>query len=229
MKLLVSTRFAPCSSSDHPRHLIREDTRTFYEGRPWYASYREGCWVNGGRGATLQLGHDEHDLGRIGVVIARDGWFFADAMIDLEDGDPLAPIVREQVRVGAPVSVGCRSISRREWPDRMGVGSLVHMTAKLEHVAVLDRDGLAGVPGFAGARVTAVRELPAHTKPVLKTKPVTAPADWHRLLPPGYETWREDHFDLEAGTELFLGSGGHGIVWNGKRFTASRRRIPSAA
>ncbi len=161
MRLLAEARFAPCSRADHPRDLIRRDARTLYEGRPMYETFAPGCWSDKGRGAELQLGHDGPVIGRVNVVIARNGWFLADCLVELDDDDPLVPVVRERLRVGAPVSVGCRSFKCREDPDWTGVGTVRHEEATLEHVAILAR---GEHPGFADARVTTVRELKPEPK-----------------------------------------------------------------
>ncbi len=171
MKLLASAQFAPCSRTDHPRDLIRRDARTLYEGRPMYETFAPGCWSDRGRGAELQLGHDGPAIGHVAVIIDRAGWHICDLLVELDDDDPLVPVVRERLRVGAPVSVGCLSSDCREDPDWTGVGTVRHTEATLDHIALLAR---GEHPGFADARVTTVREL----KPEPKLEPAAydAPA-----------------------------------------------------
>lgn len=145
MSLLVSCRFAAHTTRDR---VARDGLETLYEGQLVRESFGSDCWIARSAPATFELDHDGEVVGQVGAVIVQREWWIADSY--LED----TPVVRERVRVGARVSVGARSLRRYEDADLRLVR---HEIAILEHIALV---GDHQVPGYVGAVITSVRELP---------------------------------------------------------------------
>lgn len=153
MRLDVEIKFAPCSQSaalavrdgcstldDKSRLLVRE-------------SFAPSAFVNGGRGAILRLGHADESIGRIVCVASSGEWFYADAIVNVDDNDrELCARVRREVKPGARVSPGFFMIEEYR-DDRAGV--IRYRQAHLDDICLL-ADG--EIAGYLGAVVTRVRE-----------------------------------------------------------------------
>lgn len=145
MRYFVECRFAPCSESE--RLAVRHGVEVVETDGIWRESFAPGCWLVGGTGARVTLGHDGRDVGYVVCVIPRDGWHYADLV--LEDDEPL------RIRNGHPVSIDARSIKRS---DDEFIHLRRHTLAQLQAIAlVLPGD----VPCYADAKITRVREVPA--------------------------------------------------------------------
>jgi hypothetical protein len=140
-------RFAPCSETD--RLAVRHGIETRYDGRLYRESFAPDCWAAKAGPATIRLGHDGEDVGLVVVVASHGQWHHASFVI--EDG-PLLALAREQIVVGAKVSLDCRTWKPDEDHDLRLVR---HELAWLNHIAILQP---GDVPGHAGAIVTRVWE-----------------------------------------------------------------------
>jgi hypothetical protein len=158
---LGSCRFAPFSESE--RRAVPDGLDTIWEGRLYRESFGD-CWIArpASSPATVRLSHDGPDVGTISVVVAHGKWHVADFVIP--EG-PLQARALERIRPGAPVSLEAESLRRYEDTDLRIVR---HSLAKLNHIALVGRDEIAG---HVGAVVTAVRELKS-TKPAGRAQPV---------------------------------------------------------
>jgi hypothetical protein len=140
-------RFAPCSET--PFLAVRHGIETRYEGQLYRESFAPDCWAAKAESATIRLGHDGEDVGRVVVVTSHGPWHHASFVI--EDG-PLLALAREQIVVGAKVSLDCRTWKPDEDHDLRLVR---HGLAWLNHIAILQP---GEVPGHAGAVVATVWE-----------------------------------------------------------------------
>ncbi len=214
IRLFVSARIAPCSQTDRLkfRHALDVVER---DGIVWHESFSPDCWLAAGQGAEVSIGHDTTAIGTVVVCAARENWHYADIVID----DPTPETLR-LIRVGAPVSIGARTIRRDEDLD---LRVKRHTMAQLQHIAI-------GAPGqlgaFPGAKITSVR---AESTLASKSKPKLALAgsgvDWRTVLPRGYEVCSELDCDLEVGAELLLGNQDRGPKWDGQRFVMPFARV----
>jgi hypothetical protein len=97
-------RLAPCSET--PFLAVRHGIETRYDGQLYRESFAPECWAAKAEPATIRLGHDGADGGRVVVVTSHGQWHHASFLI--EDG-PLLELAREQIVVGAKVSLDCRT------------------------------------------------------------------------------------------------------------------------
>ncbi len=214
-RLAISCRFAPYAET--PVHAVRNGAEIVELDGVYSEAFGPSAFLAGGRGATIQDGHDATVVGKIVVVAARGAWYEMDGVIESDDPELLA-----RIKVGTPVSVGARILTRSTVTD-LDTRVRMHRMAQLEHVSVCRPDERAV---YRGAQITSVRELKSASSST--TMPTTARAtggvDWRKLLPRGYEDFADASIDLRPGDELTLGPATRGIRWDGQRFTQPNAR-----
>jgi hypothetical protein len=207
---MIECKFAPYSAT--PLLSVRHSGEVVERDGNWYESFAPDCWLARGKGAQIQFGHNSPVIGWVSVVTGcRDGWWRADGVIDCDDA-----VVLKRIRVGTPVSVGFDPIHH---DDDLHLRLRRHDLAELRHIAVLRR---GEIPAFAGAKITAVRELGA------KPRSASSGGDWKAVLPAGYESFRDTDLDLQPGDELTLGSAHRGARWDGQRFIVHHSALRAA-
>jgi hypothetical protein len=151
----VNFRLCPCSQTE--ALAVPHGLDTMFDGsrgrRLYRESYAPDCWLPFTQKVPFRLGHDTGAIGEVTVVAAHGRWHYGSALID-GHSDALNKFARERMKPGARISLGGRSVTWYEDPDLRIVR---HTKVKLEEVALV-RDG--EIPGFIGAEITDVRELP---------------------------------------------------------------------
>lgn len=200
MRLLVSCRFAPCSET--PFLAVRHATDVAEVDGIWRESYAPDCWLAGRHNPEVQFGHDSDAIGLVVVITSHEGWHHADMTIDTDD-----PAALERIKVGAPVSLGARTIRR---DDDVHLHIRRHTLAQLQHIAIARHGEIAKI---SGAKITSVRRMADAT-------PATSDADWLAGLP---DYWVEAlQGDKPGEVTALLGKGDRvEYRWDGRRFVSA--------
>jgi hypothetical protein len=153
-----TARIAPSSStaSDaiHGGAIIVEDGRRVAE------SIASGCLTWPIESVPVLLGHDERRrVGFVTDVSERDGWHEATFVLDMDR--PLSRVALDLLHVGAPVSIGARSLANDAALANLGTATQIkrHTAIVLEEVSLVEP---GFVPQYRGAKVTKIveRETP---------------------------------------------------------------------
>ena len=157
---LYSARIAPCTAN--AGEAIRNGIDVIDQGRRWTESIREGALIKPThKTIPVLLSHDEsRAVGKIHQLISHNGWWIADFTLD--HSQTMSCVALDLLRVGAPVSVGYRSL--RHDPSLAKVGVMQHTVALLQELSIL-RHG--DRPAYPGAEVTYIYQL----KPIARTSP----------------------------------------------------------
>lgn len=149
-RLLVDATIAPCSETWRDAVRCAEDVVDSIG--TWRESFAPLCWLARGNGAPVLADHDGAPIGSVFQIIDHGGWHIAEVIIESDDEKLL-----ERVRVGQAVSIDAYST---DIDHDIDLRLRRHIVTRLNHLAILrDRD----IPGYAGAKILAVRELPART------------------------------------------------------------------
>jgi hypothetical protein len=130
------------------------------------------------------INHDpDLHIGYVDLVMQRDGWHEASFRLDRS---LLRDDTAELVRVGMPVSVGCRSVTR----ERNG-NTLRHRACILEEISIVGADHR---PGYKGAEIIRSMPFSERTKPAVSPNPsaaqVAAPAAADEVILGGQRIFR---------------------------------------
>jgi hypothetical protein len=157
-----AARFAPCAETD--ALMVRHGIETRYGKELYRESFAADCWAAKAEPATIRLGHDGADVGRVIAITPHREWHHASFVVDTED-NALLELAREQIVVGAKVSLDCRSLKPHKDDDLRLVR---HTLAWLNHIAIVQPDEVAGHPG---AIVTTVWQ--SKPKPFMEGEVIT--------------------------------------------------------
>jgi hypothetical protein len=147
-------RIAPCSSS--AADAIHDGASCVEDGRRVRESIASGCLTWPLETVPILLCHD--DTKRVGFVselAERDGWWEASFVLDMDR--PLSRVALELLHVGAPVSIGMKSLQKDEQLANLGTATPIHRHTKavLEEVSIVEPPFVAA---YAGAKVTRIIE-----------------------------------------------------------------------
>jgi hypothetical protein len=149
-------RIAPASSS--AIEAIHHGGATILDerGERVTESFASGGLIWPTKPCPVLIDHDERfPVGFISGVAERDGWHEATFVLDMDK--PLSDVALELMRVGAPVSIGAKSLETDESLAGLGLATPVkrHAKAVLEEVSILS-PGV--VPAYRGAKVIRITE-----------------------------------------------------------------------
>jgi hypothetical protein len=119
-------------------------------------SIASGCLTWPLKYVPVLLGHDEkRRVGFVTDVRERDGWHEATFVLDMDK--PLARVALGLLHVGAPVSIGARSLATDTALANLGTATPIkrHLVAVLEEVSIVE-PGYS--PQYRGAKVTKIVE-----------------------------------------------------------------------
>ena len=148
---LYSARIAPASADW--REAIRNGVEVIDGGRCWRESFAHNAFIASDKPTPVVLSHfDDKVVGYVAVRIAHGGWHIADFTLD--HSRVLSSIALDRLRVGAPVSIGFRSLHHDELLAEDGIKR--HTAARLDELSIL---GPNEIPAFRGAKIMRIHEL----------------------------------------------------------------------
>jgi hypothetical protein len=154
-----SAQIAPCSADW--REAIRNGIDVVDDGRRWTESIAENAFLPTTKPVPVLLSHDESKpAGEVLVRIAHKGWFHVDFKLDASK--LLACVAADRLRVGAPVSIGFRTLKHDEQLAKSGV--MRHTLARFDELSIL---GPGEIGAYRGAKITRIYE--PKPKPATRT------------------------------------------------------------
>ena len=151
MKLWVECRFAPYAASH--RDVARLANRTVFRGRPTYEAFGEQAFDV--QAAVFNLSHGAAAVGHVRTIVPDgQGWWIADALVDVPDDHPCIDEIRRRVVPGARISPAF-SIVDEDCENLNGTYVSFVRACDLLEISLLERGDIAG---YTDARILSARE-----------------------------------------------------------------------
>ena len=161
---LYSARIAP--STPNWREALHNGAVVTDNGRLWRESFAPDAFLPSDKPIPVVLSHEDHRVvGHIGVRVAHRGWHICDFMLD--HSIARSAIALDMLKVGTAVSIGFSPLAHDE--SLAGQGVKWHTRCRLDELSILRPDE---TPGYRGAKIVAIHELPDFPKPKPKRAPV---------------------------------------------------------
>lgn len=145
-------RIAPCSSTAAD---AAHDGATFVEGgQRVRESFASGGLTWPIESVPVLLSHDESKrVGFVSEVAERDGWYEASFVLNMNR--PLSRVAQDLLCVGAPVSIGAKSLGKDEHLANLGTATAIHRHTKavLEELSIIEPPFVAAYPGAKVIRI----------------------------------------------------------------------------
>ena len=158
---LYIAQIAPCSRSW--KEAIYRGVDVPDRGRVWTESFSEDAFIATGKPVPVVLSHEEDKpVGKVETHVVHNAWHVVSFTVD--HSRTLSSIALDRLRIGAPVSIGFRSLAHDELLAQEGVKR--HTVARLDELSVLRADE---IPGYKGAKITQIIELPSTSPAAVST------------------------------------------------------------